>query len=127
LRWAGKAVEFRTDDGQVVRTARFSPPDTWRASASVGYTQTLADSVTLHLALEASVNALHEGKVSTRRTDADVALAIGSVQTIGLRPVPLVQVHLSDSFALGLDASVQYSFGTRAVSEAYLIGFTKLW
>ena len=103
------------------------PPDTWRGTFDLGYTATLADSVTLHVAAGVSVNALFEGGVSTRRADAGVTLSLGSVQSIGLRPQPLVRVHLSDTVALNFDAALHYQFAQHTIAETYMVGITSLW
>jgi len=112
------------------RTPQFDPPDTWRASVSAGYTYTLADSVTFHVALSFSQNLLYEGdfpRLGARRAASDMVVSIGSVQSIGLRPQPLVRIHLSDAFALDLYVSVRDRLAAHKIEETYLIGFSRIW
>ncbi len=52
------------------------------------------------------------------------ALSIGSVQSLGYRPLPLVQVHLSSRFSLDAYATWTVVLKSGAVRDAYLAGFT---
>jgi hypothetical protein len=139
----GAASEFRyhstestytleTDLGPrtVSTSPKLSPPDTWRTTLSAGFAHTLADTVTLQLAVSFQYNVLQDGSlaplaIESRR--AQLALNVGSVQSIGLRPQHLVQVHLSDHVALNFDAALNYRLADRAVHESYLLGASFLW
>ncbi|MFT3926580.1 MAG: caspase family protein [Myxococcales bacterium] len=109
---------------------RWTPPNTWRVHAAVGYTHTLADTVTFHLALSISQNQLWEGELadqSWRSPEGAVQLAVGSVQSMGLRPQPLIRIHVRDWFALNLDSSVRYHFAHDTLEQTYLGGASFIW
>jgi hypothetical protein len=77
--------------------------------------------------------------VAASRTLADVApwdidnprgglvLGVGSLQRRGLRPLPLVRVHLSDWLALDGHVAVAYLAATKSVVETYLAGATAVF
>jgi hypothetical protein len=52
------------------------------------------------------------------------SIVFGSVQSLGFRPLPLVQVHLSRRFSLDAYASWSVDLGDGAVRDRYLGGFT---
>lgn len=63
----------------------------------------------------------------TRSREGSLRLGVGSVQTIGLRPQPLVRIHVRDWLALNVDASVTYDFAAVRLDEVYLGGASFVW
>jgi hypothetical protein len=54
-------------------------------------------------------------------------LAVGSVQSIGLRPQPLIRIHVRDWCAINLDSSIRYHFAHCTLEETYLGGTSFIW
>jgi hypothetical protein len=109
---------------------RWQKPTTWRSTLSLGYTLTVADTVTFHIAAAFNQNQLYEGNTpqfSAHSKKSNMTLSFGSVQAMGLRPLPLVRVHLSDHCALNIDASVQYNLATKSTVESYTAGASFYW
>jgi Caspase domain len=80
----------------------------------------VSDSATLRSeVVPLSVTASNEFPRGSRQT----ALLFGSVQSLGYRALPLVQVHLSRRFSLDGYASVGFDFDGRR-RDRYLAGFT---
>jgi hypothetical protein len=135
LRWTSKdpseAILFPDDAESSMRSARsrWTKPDTWRLSLSAGYTHTLADAVTLHVSIAASQNLLVEGAFAdlSESEERSTVLGIGGVQTMGLRPTPLVRVHVRDWFSLNANAAVRYDFARKFVEETYVAGASFVW
>jgi len=55
------------------------------------------------------------------------AIAFGAVQTLGYRPLPLVQVHVTRSWSVDAYASWSVDLRTADVQDRYLGGFTYAW
>jgi hypothetical protein len=142
LSWAsknanGKVVTPEPDPGSEASTTesprvanRWILPRTWLASLSVGYTHTLADVVTFHVALALSERPAYNGNFTgdnplTQR--GALKLGIGSVQLIALRRQPLVRIHVRDWFALNVDAALTVDFGASRFEEVYLAGASFVW
>ena len=68
------------------------------------------------------------GQVRLRDTAMEASLdneiAFGSVQSLGYRPLPLVQVHVSTSFSLDAYAVWTVSLNDDPGRQIYLAGFT---
>jgi hypothetical protein len=136
---AGVALRLHTFDTQslvlttsarsqfAVHTASDQPdsagPNLWRASGGVGYTLLLQDFVSLSFGAVVEGDALlYHHDPSQRRSSSSVLL--GSVQTLGYRPLPLASVHLSPRFSLDAYASWEIELRTLALRDTYLGGFT---
>jgi len=59
--------------------------------------------------------------------ESALALSIGSFQSVGLRPQPLLRIHLRDWAALNADVSMRYRFERRMFEETYLAGASFVW
>jgi hypothetical protein len=131
LRWTSDDPRYlRTDPEDEEPPPRWQPPTTWRARLVAGYTHTLGDTVTFHLAAAVGQNLLFEGelvKPAAHSHETDLALSFGSVQQLGLRQLPLLRIHLRDWVALNLDVGVTYRFSTRSTSESYTAGASFVW
>jgi hypothetical protein len=105
----------------------FEEPDTWRNAVSLGYTHTLGDTVTLHVAASFGQNLLWQGALPDYGAKSEqhaMAISLGGVQTMGLRPLPLVRVHINDRWSLNFNAAVTYRLDTGRAHETYTAGFT---
>ncbi len=131
LRWHARETHWTDADGMEQQTPpKLVAPTTWRSGLSLGFMHTLADAVTLHFSLSLSQNLTYEGEFGPFKAHSPrgaLALGLGAVQWVGLRPQHLVQVHLRDYCALNFDAALQYSFVKRSLDESYLIGASFLW
>lgn len=136
MRWRSKQEDAWTQDMQETNfhtppyKEQWIPPTTWRAGLSLGFNYTLADTVTLHLALSLNQRQWLDGEFTDhhpRSAEGDMRVAIGSVQTIALRPQPLVRVHIRDWIALNVDASVAFELAHKSVDERYLGGASFFW
>jgi hypothetical protein len=111
-------------------TSGSSPPLTWRGQLWSGASHTLGDTVTLGFALNLGDNLVYRGEIgpfSAHSNRANLTLGLGAVQSVGLRPLHLVQVHVNDWMAINLDAALEYRFATRLVDESYTAGASFVW
>jgi hypothetical protein len=136
LRWTSKEPNgdpgfsaAETGSTTMSELPRWERPDTWRLVLSVGYTHTIADAVTLHLAVAAQQNLLFQGEIAdpSKNLERLTLLGFGGVQVIGLRHTPLIRVHLRDWFALNFNASVSYDIARRFTEETYDAGASFVW
>lgn len=117
-------------------------PETWRLSTALGYSHIVGENVSLHPAIRLGQNltrgdrwtddgwseeSIHWTSASFNSRGRNAVLTIGSVQTFGLRSLPLVQIHLDDTWSVDLHAAVSYSFVTKKASETYMLGSTWTW
>jgi hypothetical protein len=130
MRWNSYGSDPFESDGTFQPEPDWQPPTTWRGRFTLGYTHTIAETVTLHFAAGYSELLLWAGELpggSVSNPERGAMLGFGSIQPIGLRPQPFLRVHVSDGFALNLDVAVSYSFATRNVYETYLAGVSFWW
>jgi hypothetical protein len=131
-RWLGDAHSFilgvgAYSDGATGPLAK--QPTTWRARLSLGWDVTIRRVVTLHLAVALDEDVLNQGSwVTPAASDPafDWTLRIGSVQTLGLRPLPLIQVHLNRWLSLDGHAGVAVKLRDGSLQEHYMLGLTTL-
>ena len=127
-------------------------PETWRLAITAGYSHIFGDYLSVHPGIRLGQNLTHGDRceygesldgsaswedciersiewtpASFSSKGRNASLTIGSVQSFGLRSVPLVQVHLSDIWSLDLHAAVNVNFATGKVTESYMAGFTWTW
>ncbi len=102
-------------------------PDTWRARASVGWTRTLGDTATLAVGAAWSQDVLYQGERPASRAEHGMGLSLGSVLRLGMRPLPLVRLHLSEIVSFDLHASLDWSLANESLGETYMAGWTFTW
>lgn len=102
-------------------------PSTLRPELDVGYRVTFARRVTFNFAVGFGVNALYQGRLP----DADPqgsklswSYRFGSVHSLGLRPLPLVQVHISRW--VSIDGYLGTEFTAQGSRQTYMLGTTLL-
>lgn len=98
-----------------------------RNRMGVGYSGTIADTVTLGIGAGLAHNVLYARGAPEGAAEHDVEVSIGSVLMRGMRPLPLARVHLGDVFSIDGYASVGYRFGQQTRTESYMIGATWIW
>lgn len=110
----------RTSDAQLPSR----PPSAWRVMSTLGYTWTLGNVVSFHPGLGASFPIGFEDVASSPTQQSSSSLLLGAVLALGYRQLPLVQVHLTQSFALDAHATWSIDLRTGDVRDRYLAGFT---
>jgi hypothetical protein len=110
----------RTSDTQLPSR----PPSAWSVTPIMGYTLTLGNVVSFHPGLGASFPIGFEGVEPSRTEQTSASLLLGAVLSLGYRQLPLVQVHLSQGFALDAHATWSIDLRTGDVRDRYLAGFT---
>ena len=105
------------------------PPTTWRVTTDLGYRMTVSRKVTANLGLGVELNALYDGQAPPPELHApelDVAVRVGSVQALGTRALPLVQVHLSRWLSLDAYFGLEVNLRTSQARYSFLLGTTML-
>jgi hypothetical protein len=98
-------------------------PNRWRVGGSLGWSQTFAGALTVNLGIAAS-DAFAFG--ATRGyVDPEARLSFGSVQSVGGRPLSLLELHLSQTFSLELHAWTSVGASTGSVESTVLAGVSK--
>jgi Caspase domain len=114
------AFDWRRDSHVVV-------PDTWTTQLTLGVSQGVGGAVTFNLGAALSINPLVDGQFSGPRlgaTERSAAVALGSVQRVGLRPLPLIQVPVTASLSIDGHVVVAYLPSLEGWVETYTAGFT---
>jgi hypothetical protein len=95
----------------------------WNAGERL--TLALGGGLTGDVALQGSSVALPAStSPASIRQPGSTAFVVGSVQSLGYRPLPLVQIHLSRRFSLDGYASLGFDLRGGPLRDRYLAGFT---
>jgi hypothetical protein len=98
--------------------------DYLRLFGAVGYSWTIKNTVTLNLAVGANAFFYsNRGGASPLPTQYG-NVQLGSIQTLGFRDLPLVEVHLAKSFSLDGFASWSFNPAAGTFQDTYKGGFT---
>jgi hypothetical protein len=98
-------------------------PTLWRMGSALGYTWLIDNKVGLAVGAGVSGDVLFDPHDSvSRRSPSEITF--GSVLSLGYRPLPLVQVYLSNRFALDGYASWSFSLKDGALRDSYMVGFS---
>lgn len=101
--------------------------ESWRASASVGYSITALEFITIALGVSAAGGFIEQGRaVNPFRAESDLRFGVGSVVTVAGRRLPLLRLHVSDAWSIDGHAALSFARGEPAV-HSYLLGFTLNW
>lgn len=90
-----------------------------------GLSETIPDTVTFNLGLGFSANVLGDSRATSAPSDSsgrNVVLAFGSLQRIGLRPLPLIHVPVGGGWAIDAHAAFAYLPAKNAWVETYSLG-----
>ncbi len=122
----GAFCSLRASDGACLaeRNDRRAPT-TWTTQLSLGLSETVPGSVSFNIGVAAGLSPLIDGKLSDAPLDSsarNVTLAIGSVQRIGLRPLPLIHLLLSEAWAIDGHVAVAYVPSLEGWVETYTGG-----
>jgi hypothetical protein len=101
--------------------------DSWPYAVSAGYSHTLADAVTLNVAIQFNQYLFDDGEFASAVRARRPTVQLGGVQARALRPLPLVQVHLSDVTSLDGYAGIAYDFDEDKLEETYMAGASFVW
>lgn len=97
----------------------------WSVTARLGVSHTFRDLVTVNVGASFSERLVTNWRWSSLCLGEGLAtLSLGSPLRLGLRPLPLLQVHVSPSFSVDGWVSVDYDFDRARSSQAFLVGFT---
>ena len=101
------------------------PPNDWETGFLLGYSYFVSERVTVNFSVSWWQLAFRQSSFVLFNPDpARIGtLSIGSVGTIGLRPLPLVQLHVGRVFSLFGNAALQWSVPDGSLSELYELGF----
>lgn len=106
--------------------ARLSPT-TWHTRVGVGYSLSIRRAVTFNLSCVLDQNLLHEGRLADpdfHGRELDWTLRVGAVQSVALRPLPLVQVHLNSWISIDGYAGLAVKLRDGSMQEHYMLGTT---
>lgn len=132
--WLGREVSFLTNvvtnwDFQSESTT-YPRSDFLDLGATGGIVWTIENRVTLALGAgwsgQARLRRAEEPAVPlpTPPPSTSSTFVLGAVQTLGYRPLPLVQIHVSRSFSLDAYASLGIDLRNGDLRDRYLAGFT---
>jgi hypothetical protein len=113
----------------LVSSLRQLPPNTWRARFDLGVKLTARRLVSFNLAVGLSANFVSGGHLpaaDVTSSDLDLTVHLGSIQSLGLRPLPLVQLHLRRYLTLDGYAGVGIRIRDGALRDSYMLGLTYL-
>lgn len=123
--WLGadNCLNFSLDASTMAGASRLRKvnPDTWGAAARVGYSHRIVDAVTINFGLAAGAGVTQRGRFQLSAP----TLSLGSVQSIGTRPLPLVQVHVMDKLSIDGHVGVSIDLKKGGARDNYLVGITK--
>jgi hypothetical protein len=102
------------------------PPNEWQSGLLLGYVYFVSERVTVNFSVAWSQQAFRQSSFVLFNPDpARIGtLSIGSVGTIGLRPLPWVQLYVGRVFSLFGNAALEWSISDGRLSELYELGFS---
>jgi hypothetical protein len=104
-----------------------SPFQSWRALAAVGYTHSVGRWITVAFGVHFHQRLLLHGAIPANTMERQTLIGFGSVQSVGLRHLPLIRAHVSDVVSLDGYASLTYVTAVRLTEQTYLAGATFTW
>ena len=104
------------------------PRGIWTGQLSVGLGWYPSASVSLHLAVGAADTLYNDGVVAPTPANpvSDIIVAVGSLQSRGLRPLPLLRIQINDATSLDLSAVASYSRVSRTIGQTYMAALSWL-
>ena len=115
---------FQCPDGD---RSNWYAPGTLTTAASIGISHEFDDLLTLNVGVGLRSNVLFDGGVAKSGSDRMLEYSIGSVQSRGFSPLPLLELHLSESFSLFGEVQIRRNLETKRTSETYLSGVIWRW
>lgn len=102
-------------------------PKSWDGRATLAYSQTIADAVTLSLGVGYAQYLLYDGGWPVGRLERAPRFLVGAIHSTAFRPHPLIQVHVNDVISIDGYAALEYDFSTQALGETYMLGASFVW
>jgi hypothetical protein len=99
-------------------------PTAWGLLGTAGYTWTIRRAVSVHLGAGIAGDVGFVESVPHTIVAASPTVIFGSVLSLGYRPLPLLQVHLSPTFSLDAYAAWSVDVRSGSVRDRYLAGVT---
>ncbi|MGC4120955.1 MAG: caspase family protein [Myxococcales bacterium] len=96
-------------------------PDSFDAELGLGYSHRIAEVVTVNLGVSLAAGLSEKGRARLHNLE----LRLGSIQELGMRPLPLIQVHVMDKLSVDGHVGIAIDWEKGAVRDSYLIGVTK--
>jgi hypothetical protein len=100
-------------------------PTTWTTQLTLGFSEAVPGAVTFNLGASVTTNPLISGQFSAASlssAERGTAVAFGSVQRAGLRPLPLIHVALGDAWSIDAHAATAYQPALKGWVETYTAG-----
>lgn len=102
--------------------AKETAPDTWTTQLTLGVSQGVGGAVTFNLGAGLGVSPLVAGSLSG--PERNIVVALGSVQRAGLRPLPLIQVPITEALSIDGHVVVAYQPSLEGWVETYTAGLS---
>jgi hypothetical protein len=102
-------------------------PRTWSTQVTLGASRSVYNAVTFSLGMSLAVNVVSGGRIPAAALGSEergLVLGFGSVQRVGLRTLPLVQVMLNERWGVDLFATGAYVPALSGWVETYLAGLS---
>ncbi len=135
--WLGSAQALNFSVGAqssgLWTSQRAIPLNTWSAAATIGYSHSLGELLTINVGAGVKQHLVHEGRLPGQGgAPHGRAFSAGSVQTIGFRPLPLLQLHLDERFTIDGYAAMELQPESTSpggisewrLNESFMIGVT---
>jgi opacity protein-like surface antigen len=101
------------------------PPERWRGVLTAGLSQRIGSAFTVNAGAGVS-RTVDVGDPMTS-PENQTSVFVGSVQTIALRRLPLIQAHVSSGWSVDGYASLALELDSDRVQQSYLLGATRIW
>jgi hypothetical protein len=99
-------------------------PSVWRLQAGLAYALTLRNAVTFGFSAHAATPLRLGRAAAPGDPQMESTILLGSLPSVGFRPLPLISVHLSDALSIDGYASWAIRPKSGSVVDRYLLGFT---
>lgn len=120
----GSTARWAQNDGEIDGFDASFGPTTWGAAATVGLTHHLTRRVALNVGARGAAVPIASGDVADT---LEPTVEVGSVQSVGLRALPLVEVKLTDGVSIDGHASLGYGVADGTRTSRLLLGSTFTW
>lgn len=120
----GSSARWSQHDDEIDGFDASFGPTTWGAAASVGLSHHLGDRLVLNVGARGSTLPIVSGELDR---SLEPAIEVGSVQSVGLRSLPLVEVRVRDGISIDLHGSLGYEVASGDRTSRVLGGSTFTW
>lgn len=116
--------------GGKLSAIRTEHPTTWRGRFNLGIQVSAKQLITFNLAASLEGNFLYEGLRPTLEANSpqlDLSVSLGAIQDLALRPLPLIQLHMTRWLTLDATAGLSIRLRDGALRDRYMAGLTFLF